>query len=297
MSSRLPPLAAIRAFEAAARLLSFTRAAEELAMTQAAVSYQIKVLEERVGSPLFVRRPRQVELTETGHILAKSAMDAFRILADGYETARAGGLGTLSISTIPTFAANWLALHLVSFQMAHPGIAVRLDTSDRIVDLTAENVDIAIRSAVRGEWPGLVSHKFLPAKFAPMLSPSLAKTIDIRAPADLLKLPLIDARDPWWQMWFTAAGVDARENLAARPHNELGSQAYIGRAAVAGHGVAILTRAMFKMELDSGSLVQPFKLIANDDYAFWLVYPESRRNVPKIRAFRDWILEEISDLA
>jgi LysR family glycine cleavage system transcriptional activator len=294
MGPNLPPLAAIRAFEAAARLLSFTRAAEELAMTQAAVSYQIKVLEDRVGSPLFVRRPRQVDLTETGQILAKSATDAFRILADGYETARTGGLGTLSISTIPTFAANWLALHLGAFQVAHPGIAVRVDTSNRMVDLVAENVDVAIRSATRGEWPGLVSHRFLPATFAPMLSPSLGQAIEIEKPADLLKLPIIDAGDPWWSMWFAAAGVDAEENLARRPRSELGSQAYTGRAAVAGQGVAILTRAMFKVELDNGSLIQPFELTANDDYAFWLVYPEARRNVPKIRAFRDWILKEIA---
>ena len=117
---RLPPLAAIRAFEAAARLSSFTRAAEELAMTQAAVSYQIKVLEERVGSPLFIRKPRQVELTDTGRALASASTEAFRILADGFEQARSGGQGTLSISTLPTFAANWFALHLGSFQVAHP---------------------------------------------------------------------------------------------------------------------------------------------------------------------------------
>ena len=298
MSNRLPPLAAIRAFEAAARLLSFTRAAEELAMTQAAVSYQIKVLEDRVGAPLFVRRARQVDLTETGQVLAKSATDAFRILADGYETARAGGLGTLSISTLPTFAANWLALHLVAFQVAHPGIAVRLDTSNRMVDLMQENFDIGIRTAEHGKWPGLVAHKLLQADFTPMLSPSLAQTIGkIEKPADLLKLPFIDAGDPWWRIWFAAAGVDAEAELAARPRNELGSQAYVGRAAVAGQGVAVLTRAMFKAELENGSLIQPFGLISNDSHAFWLVYAEARRNVLKIRAFREWILNEISDLA
>src|SRR5690606_19432591 len=116
----LPPLAAIRAFEAAARLSSFTRAAEELAMTQAAVSYQIKVLEDRVGQPLFVRRARQVELTETGQALSSGASEALRVLAESYEQARTGGQGTLSISTVPTFAANWLALHLGAFHIAHP---------------------------------------------------------------------------------------------------------------------------------------------------------------------------------
>jgi LysR family glycine cleavage system transcriptional activator len=296
MNGRLPPLPAIRAFEAAARLLSFTRAAEELAMTQAAVSYQVKVLEERVGSPLFTRYPRRVELTETGEILARSATEAFRVLGDGYEAARSTGLGTLSITTIPTFAANWLALHLGSFQMAHSGIAVRLDTSNRLVDLMSEDFDVGIRSATNGDWPGLVSHKFFPARFTPMLSPALAETVGpIARPEDLLKLPLLEASDPWWKMWFDAAGVDASSNLSARPSSDLGSQAYVGRAAVAGQGAAILTRDMFEAELSNGSLIQPFELTASDDYAYWLVYPEARRNVPKIKAFREWLLREVRE--
>lgn len=294
MSQRLPPLAAMRAFEAAARHLSFTRAAEELAMTQAAVSYQIKVLEERVGSPLFIRKPRQVSLTETGQLLAAAATEAFRILAESYETARTGGQGTLSISTIPTFAANWLALHLGSFQMAHPNIAVRLETTSRMVDLAQENFDIGIRSSVRGEWPGLVSHRLFVTDFTPLLSPALALKIGgVKEPADLLRLPIIDAGDPWWKTWFDLVGVDAADNLAMRTRNELGSQAYIGRAAVAGLGVAIVTRELFTSELANGSLIQPFDISANDGYAYWLVYQEQRRTAPKIRAFRDWLLAEL----
>ena len=190
MSTRLPPLAALRAFEAAARHLSFTRAADELAMTQAAVSYQIKVLEERVGSPLFLRRPRQVMLTETGQGLAVAATDAFRRIAEAYETARTGGQGTLSISTIPTFAANWLALHLGAFQMDHPKIAVRIETSDLLVDLARDNIDVAIRSGATGQWPGLDAHHLFRETFTPMLSPALADSIGgVREPADLLRLP------------------------------------------------------------------------------------------------------------
>jgi LysR family glycine cleavage system transcriptional activator len=291
----LPPLAAIRAFEAAARHLSFTRAAEELAMTQAAVSYQIKVLEDRVGQPLFVRKPRQVELTETGRALASGASEALRILAESYEQARTGGQGTLSISTIPTFAANWLALRLGSFHIAHPSIAVRLETSDRTVDLGQENIDIGIRTGYAGTWPGLVSHRLFAADFTPMVSPSLAATVGgVKEPGDLLKLPLVDAGDPWWTMWFDLAGIDARADLAARPGSQLGSQAFIGRAAVAGAGVAILTRAMFAAELSAGSLIQPFDIVGSDGHAYWLVYREARRNVPKIRAFRDWLLAEIN---
>jgi LysR family glycine cleavage system transcriptional activator len=295
---RLPPLAAIRAFEAAARLLSFTRAAEELAMTQAAVSYQIKVLEERVGQPLFIRRARRIELTETGRALSTAATEALRIVAEGFERARTGGQGTLSISTIPTFAANWLALHLGSFQVAHPSIAVRLETSDRLVDLAQDDFDIGIRTGGKGEWPGLVSHRLFLADFTPMLSPALAVTIGgVKEPADLLKLPIMDAGDPWWAMWFDLAGIDARENLAARTRSQLGSQAFEGRAAVAGVGVAILTRALFLPELANGSLIQPFDIVGNDGHAYWLVYQEARRSVPKIRAFRDWMLAEIGTTA
>lgn len=290
----LPPLAAVRAFEAAARHLSFTRAAEELAMTQAAVSYQIKVLEERFGSPLFTRQARQVALTQAGQTLALSATEAFRVLAEGYEAARTGGLGTLSISTIPSFAANWLALNLGSFQLAHPSIAVRLDTSTHMVDLAQENFDVGIRTGGSGEWPGLKAHMLMRADFTPMLSPKLAESIGgVCEPADLLKLPIMDAGDPWWAIWFAAAGVDTGENLASRPRSQLGSQSYEGRAAVAGAGVAILTRALFVAELANGSLIQPFELVGDDGHAYWLVYQEQRRNVAKIRAFRDWILAEV----
>ncbi|WP_274626262.1 LysR substrate-binding domain-containing protein [Arvimicrobium flavum] len=295
MSNRLPPLAAVRAFEAAARHLSFTRAAEELAMTQAAVSYQIKVLEERVGAPLFVRQPRRVALTDAGKTLASAATDAFRILAEGYESARTGGLGTLTISTIPTFAANWLALRLGSFHIAHPAIAVRLETSHRMVDFAAESVDIGIRSGAKGEWPGLMAHRLFLADFTPMLSPKLAASIGgVRHPSDLLRLPILDPDDPWWEIWFKLAGVNDRPDTSGQVRSQLGSQAYEGRAAVAGRGVGILTRAFFTSELADGSLIQPFDVVGNDGHIFWLVYQEQRRNVPKIRAFRDWILAEIA---
>lgn len=297
MISRLPPLAALRAFEAAARHSSFTRAADELGMTQAAVSYQIKVLEERVGSPLFLRKPRQVMLTETGQGLAVAATDAFRRIGEAYETARTGGQGTLSISTITTFAANWLALHLGAFQVENPKIAVRIETSDFLVDLARDNFDVAIRSSAKGVWPGLDSHLLFRETFSPMLSPVLAASIGgVREPADLLKLPIIGSTDEWWKTWFKLAGIDAAEELAARPASQFGSQAYEGRAATAGLGVGILTPGMFVHELKSGSLIQPFDLLGEDKHSYWLVHETERRNSPKIRAFRNWLLREINSL-
>lgn len=155
MTSHLPPLSAIRVFESASRHASFTRAVEELGMTQAAVSYQIKLLEERVGAPLFLRKPRQVELTELGKRLAPAINDAFETMRAAFASAREDTQGVLTISAVVTFAANWLVQRLGSFQMRHPALAVRLDTSNDMVDFATSNVDMAIRSG-RGEWPGMI---------------------------------------------------------------------------------------------------------------------------------------------
>lgn len=291
MYRNLPPLSAVRVFEAAARHGSFTRAADELGMTQAAVSYQIKALEERVGAPLFLRRPRQVELTETGLRLAAASTQALDVLSAAFGTMRDNVAGKLTISTVPTLATNWLAPRLGLFQLANPSIAVRLETSPRYVDFSREDVDVAIRVG-NGNWPGLVAHPLLPTIFTPMLSPELAASIGgINEPADLLRLPILTPTDPWWSQWLTAAGVSP-EGLKGRPQNEMGSQANEARAAIAGQGVAILTPFFFTSELASGRLIQPFDLLWEDKASFWLVYPHGRRNLPKISAFRSWILAE-----
>jgi LysR family glycine cleavage system transcriptional activator len=291
--AQLPPLAAIRVFEAASRHLSFTKAAGELGMTQAAVSYQIKVLEERVGAPLFLRKPRQLVLTEAGQRLAPAVSEAFALIGEAYAAARSGADGTLTVSTLLTFASNWLAQHLGSFQVAHPALAVRVDTSNRLVDFAREDIDIAIRSG-GGNWPGMEAHMLFRADFTPVLSPALAASIGgVHEPADLFKLPILDPGDIWWREWFALAGVPADE-LANRTGTSMGAQAYEANAAIAGHGVAILTTALFKTELAAGRLIQPFDLVGDDGHAYWLVYPTARRNVPKIKAFRDWILAEIA---
>ncbi|MXN65773.1 transcriptional regulator GcvA [Stappia sp. GBMRC 2046] len=292
MPSTLPPLAALRAFEAAARHQSFTRAGEELGMTQAAVSYQIKVLEDRLGAPLFHRRPRQVTLTETGQRLAPEISRAFAILADAFTEARGVVEGTLTISTMHTFAAHWLVQRLGAFQLQNPSLAVRLDPSSDLADFSRDPIDVAIRSG-DGKWPGLISHLIMKADFTPMLNPGLAERQGgLNAPNDLLSLPILDPSDPWWPKWFAAAGVDAEERLSRQRGSYYTVQTLEAGAAIAGTGVAILTPAFYKAELASGRLVQPFDLVAEDGRGYWLVYPETRTNSPKIRAFRDWILSE-----
>jgi LysR family glycine cleavage system transcriptional activator len=288
----LPPLSAIRAFEAAARHGSFTRAAAELGMTQAAVSYQVKLLEDRVGAPLFLRLPKRVALSELGKRLAPPVTEAFQRLEAAFAATRETNEGVLSVTAIQSFAANWLVPRLGTFQLAHPNIAVRLEASGQVVDFAREEFDLGIRGG-QGRWPGLKAHLLIPIEFTPLCSPEfIARSGPLAAPADLLRLPLLDWRDDWWRQWFALAGIpNPQPSLPSAI--EVDSQVMLGRAAMTGQGVAILTPAYFTAELAAGRLVQPFDLVARSDSSCWLVYPQERQNSPKIRAFRDWILQEV----
>lgn len=294
MTQKIPPLSAVRAFEAAARHLSFTRAGDELGMTQAAVSYQIKLLEERVGMALFIRRARQVELTEAGHAIAPAVMRAFELMGEAFGPALERERGNLLISSLHSFAARILVPRLGAFQLAHPQLSVRLDTSSALANFATDGVDIGIRSGL-GEWPGLASHLVMYSDYSPMLSPSLAASIGgVHKPEDLLKLPIVDATDVWWQNWFRAAGLPmAAEGLAERPTTRLGSQAFEGDVVLAGKAVSVLTPGYYRAELADGRLIQPFDIVCRDERPMWLVYPYNRRNLPKIKAFREWLLDEL----
>ncbi|MGE3742722.1 MAG: LysR substrate-binding domain-containing protein [Geminicoccaceae bacterium] len=289
----LPPLAAVRAFEAAARQGSFTRAGAELGMSQAAVSYQIKLLEERVGTSLFRRSGRQKVLTAAGEQLAAGISEAFERMRLAFAKLRGEVDGVLTVSAVGAFATNWLAPRIGAFQLRHPNLAVRVSMTSRLVDFSQEDVDVALRAG-RGPWPGLLAHRLLPMRFTPICSPDLLRRFaPVINPADLLRLPLLTPSDPWWGRWFELAGVEAPE-LTTRPGIDLESQQIEGQAALAGQGVAMLTPAMWGPELSSGRLVQVFDLVGGQGESFWLVYPEARRNVPKIRAWRDWLIEEMS---
>lgn len=294
LGSQLPPLAAVRAFEAAARLGSFTRAAAELGMTQSAVSYQIRLLEERLGLPLFIRRPRQVVLTDTGRHLASGVTEAFDTLHAAFADIRDQAEGVLTISSTHVFASNWLAPRLGGFQLAHPALAVRLKVGNRLTDFAREEVDAAIRSG-DGSWPGLAAHRLLAVRFAPVCSPGLLQRVGgLEEPADLLRRPLlrlISIDDPWWRAWFALAGVDA-SRLGERGGIQLELQQMEGSAAMAGLGIAMVTPDLWRQELRSGRLVQPFDLVGDLGSSYWLVYPRARQHLAKLRAFRDWLLDQ-----
>ena len=288
MIGKLPPLSALRVFEATARHLHFTRAAEELGMTQAAVSYQIKLLEERIGAPLFQRLPRQVTLTETGRRLAPGIIEAFEMMRVAVAASRERARTQLSITSMQSFASGWLAHRLGGFQMRHPDIAVRLDINQELTDFAREPFDVGIRYG-KGNWSGLDAHKILNARFTVLMAPSLAETV--HEPADLLQINRLEPEDTWWDSWFRAAGLSASKATLAADLS-FDSQTLVGHAAISGVGAAMLTPAFFTNELARGLLVQPFDLVCTQGQGYYLVYPHARRNAPHIAAFREWILAE-----
>ena len=288
----LPPLPAIRAFEAAARHGNFTAAGEELGLTQAAVSYQIKQLEDRVGLPLFLRRARGVTLTADGARLAERAGEALEILRDAFAEARHKRDEVLEISALPTFAAHVLAPRLGHFQIAHPQITTRIELESRITDILGGESTVAIRSG-HGRWEGLRADFLIRSHYAPMLSPAVIDRYGMPpTPGDLRDLPLVDPDDPGWTTWFSAAGLDAPEP-AVRSRGIIGTQILTAQAMLAGQGAGLLTPAYFSDHLARGEMVQPFDIYAFDEVSIWLAYPERRRNAPALRAFRDWLLGEM----
>jgi len=294
MPTNLPPLSAIRAFEAASRHLSFTRAGDELGMTQAAVSYQIKLLEERLGFQLFVRMARKIELTDHGAQLAARVVDAFSVLRSAFEDVTELNAAQLVVSSNTTFAVNWLANRLFQFQMQNPDVGVRIVPYGPNAEPDFNESDIVV-SACKAPPRGWIAHEIVQAHFTPMLSPVLSDSIGgLSAPEDLLKLPLVDPQDPWWQIWFEAAGL-GEVDLSGHPSSRMGSQALEANRAIAGQGVAILTPYFCKAALESGQLVQPFDLICRaDDESWYLSYAPALRTSRKVRLFRDWVTAELT---
>ena len=291
---RIPPLSAVRVFEAASRHMNFTAAANELGMTQAAVSYQVKLLEEKLGVALFRRDGRGVQLTPAGERIQPQLERAFDALDGAFARLRAESESTMTVSTTQTFANTWLAWKLGRFQMENPGMAVRLMAIDTITDFAKDEVDVAIRAG-RGPWPGLARHLLFQVYFTPMCSPDfLARHGGRITPEDILKLPMISPNDVWWPHWLREAGVEMDEN-DVRPGVRLDVQAHEGHAAMVGQGVAMLTPFLWRNDLAEGRLVRLSDQLSTRGYGYWLVYPEERRSVAKIKRFREWLLQEISE--
>jgi LysR family glycine cleavage system transcriptional activator len=290
---RLPSLAAIRAFECAARLGSFAAAAQELDATAASVSYHVRRLERQIGVQLFLRHPQSVELTAPGRLIAAQATDAFAILRAGFIKARDMDERHLALTTLPTFGTSWLSPRLGRFRARHPDIKLDVDLSVPAHDLSMGRFDVAIRNG-HGHWPGMRAIELLPAIFMPLCAPAMKEAArGIADPAAPLGVPLL-GRPDWWAMWYAAAGHDA-DALADRFGTSYPNEHLDIAAAIAGHGIAIGSPILFRSELDAGRLVPAHEFVAADGRAFWLVFPAARESRPKIARFREWLCGEVAD--
>ncbi|QUJ75560.1 transcriptional regulator GcvA [Sulfitobacter albidus] len=298
MSNRLPPLTALRAFDAAARHMSFAKAAAELNVTPAALSFQIKSLEEHLGAPLFRRLNRAVELTEAGSALAQGAAEGFQTLATAWRAAqRTQDTQTLTVTAGPAFTAKWLAPRLFEFAQAHPEIELRFAASLHRMDFGRDNVDVAIRFG-RGSDPGLYVMPLAEEWIMPVMTPELAArypTPEALRDAPIIFDDSISFLDPPvdWGAWFAAMGVDFAPVTGPRF-----SQAdHAIDAALAGVGVVLGRRALVVKDLDDGRLVAPFPTALLTGARFRYLCPEGQETRPQIAAFRDWILREIDKTA
>ncbi|WP_137754495.1 LysR family transcriptional regulator [Sphingopyxis sp. L1A2A] len=282
------PLNALRAFDAAARHLNFTRAAIELCVSQGAVSHQVAQLERRLGTRLFHRLPRGLALTDEGHALVPVVADAFDRVAATLDQYSGGRFReALKVGVVGTFATGWLLPRLDAFARAHPGIDLRISTNNNRVDLAGEALDYAIRFG-DGAWHGTHAEPLLAAPMAPLCTPAIAAKL--KTPADLIPERLLRSyRADEWALWFAAAGVAAP--VLRGPVFD--SSALMASAAAAGFGVALAPPAMFPRELASEQLVQPFD-VTIDAGRYWLTRPMSRPESDAMARFRGWLVGEIA---
>ncbi|WP_234684642.1 transcriptional regulator GcvA [Bradyrhizobium monzae] len=292
MTARLPSLNGLRAFEAAARHLSFTLAASELNVTQTAISHQIRRLEEELGIRLFIRQNRALALTpEARDYLpgVRAAFNDLRLATD--RLLRKDDDKVLTVSTLASLAAKWLLPRLTDFQEAHPGIDVRITTSTSLVDFQRDDVDAAIRYG-RGQWPGLRADWLMADELFPVCSPSLLRgDKPLRQPEDLRGYPLLhtsNANSDDWRLWLTAAGLPA--DIAKQPGITFDMIFMTIQAAIDGIGVAMGRTSYVSDDIAKGRLVVPFKIALPADAGFYLVSPDGRREAPKLAAFRQWMI-------
>ena len=301
MNDRLPPLNALRAFEAAARHASFSKAAQELNVTPAAISHQIAALEDDLGVQLFHRLNRAIALTPSARVLLPGLTEAFDGIQSSLRRLRAhNDTGTLTVTAAPSFAAKWLVLRLHRFQAAHRDIDVRLSATNDVVDLARGDFDLAIRYG-SGRYPGLTVEKLLENEVFPACSPRLLQTgPPLRTPDDLRHHALIhdqavdrDPLMPTWPMWLMAAGV---KDVATAAGLSFSAGHLALDAAIAGHGVVLAYSTIAAADLAAGRLVRLFSLALPDHFAYYIVTAPGALERSKVKAFADWLRQE-ADLA
>lgn len=295
MPARLPSLNGLRAFEAAARHRSFTLAAQELNVTQTAISHQIRRLEDELGIRLFERRNRALALTPQAADYLPGIRAAFQDLRAATDRLRRNtGDRVLTVSTLTSFAVKWLLPRLASFQAAHAGIDVRITTSTDLVDFRRGDVDAAVRYG-RGQWPGLRADWLMTEHLFPVCSPALLKgKTALRRPEDLARVTLLHtasgAED--WRLWLTAAGLPP--DLSRQPGLTFDLAFMAVQAAIDGIGIAIGQSAYVADDIAKGRLVVPFDITLPADAGFYFVAPQEKAEAPKIKAFRDWLMATVT---
>ncbi|WP_417517027.1 transcriptional regulator GcvA [Minwuia sp.] len=297
MPRRLPPLNALRAFEAAARHLSFARAAEELFLTPSAISHQIKSLEEQLGVKLFQRSGRKVTLTDAGGRYYPALRQAFDRMNEATEDLRqADQLGSLTINVLPTFAIRWLLPQISDFQARHPDIEVRITTHVEMIDFNRTQADAAVRFG-SGSWPGLTARLLMTEEIVPVCSPALLKKgPPLNTPADLRHYQLLHDinRPDTWRRWLLAVdetGIDPERGLKLETTN-LAIQ-----GAIQGLGIIPVNPYMVRTELENGTLIEPFTFHLPVENGYYLVYPTGREDWPRLKAFEAWLTEMAQRIA
>jgi LysR family glycine cleavage system transcriptional activator len=291
---RLPSLNALKAFEATARHESFTKAADELCVTQGAVSQQVKALEDDLGVRLFRRERQRLVITEAGQFYLGVVRDAFDRLGMGTERLlQRQNSGTLTITTSPNFAAKWLVHRLRGFSEAHPGIDLRISASIQHIDFAREDIDLAIRHG-NGQWPGMDVTRLCIEELFPVCSPKLLTGRGaLRSPRDIKHHTLLHTNSSSdWASWLAKAGLDGVDLARGIVFNQA-SMAI--DAAVDGQGIALARTALASWDLISGRLVRPFAQALEAPYAYWIVCPKSAAELPKISTFRGWLLKEAKE--
>ncbi|NVD96639.1 transcriptional regulator GcvA [Massilia sp. BJB1822] len=290
---RLPNLSALRAFEAAARHENFSRAAEELHLTHGAISHQVRGLENDLGLALFARKGRQVKVTPEGRRFALTVGRALGEIAAAAEALRPGrNCQRLTISSIPSFAARWLAPRLGRFIELHPEVEVVLQASSTLQDLHLEGIDVGIRFG-RGQYPGLLSERLMGDIYYPVVSPRYRGGDLPATPAALAQATLLRSNEPWLP-WFRAAGLSLAEPAGGVMFEDL---SMLIRSAVDGDGVALVRHVVAMQELASGQLLRLFELATPSPDDYYFVTPPGAAAKPQVQAFRAWLLAEIAQFA
>ncbi len=291
MPSRLPPLHTLRAFETAARHLSFSRAATELNLTHGAISHQMKALERELGVALFERRNRGVILTEPGSQLAAAVREGLDRIARGVADLRSHPARSLTVSVLPAFATHWLIPRLADFNQRHPDIDINVRASQALVDFATDDVDLAVRYG-DGRWPNLTALQLAHEDVFPVCSPRfndgrLPRTLAALAKTTLLHTPL----QPWNE-WFRAVHSDV---VPPRRGMTFSETDLLLRAAIDGLGVALSRRVLAQPELGAGRLVRPVKYSVRAQRSYFIVHPDTIDPSPRLLTFRDWLLQQAAN--